>query len=221
MGLILNPYSFGGGPTPVVAATNQGNSGTPPGNWSPPLPSGITAGDLLVVFVAARSGSGITFTGVTAGWNELFRTTGGGSLNQFACYWKIAAGGDTLNVTASTLAYWAGTSYRITGHHASANPECGTSATGNSTAPNPPNLTPSWGSANTLWIAAAAIDTTDAGATLPTNYGSLIKDYASTVPGPCAASGVRALQATSEDPGVWAFTNSAQWIAQTVAIRPA
>lgn len=200
---------------PVVQATNSGNTGSNAASYAAPLPASIQAGDLLLLLVSVNNT--ITLT-TPSGWTQLFNTANGAL--RHACYYKTASGseGSTVTVTGSGSAGWATNSYRITGHQGA--PEAGTSATGTSNSPNPPSLTPSWGSAKTLWLAAVGnIVGGGTTATAPTNYGNQVTAAAS-FSARCSSSR-RELEASSEDPGTYALSASQAWVTNTVAIRPA
>lgn len=214
------PFILGESSTPVIAATNVGNLSSPATTFNAPLPSSIAASELLLLIVGTRSGSSPVLN-TPSGWTQLkLDTHSATGLRQLGIYYKVASGseGATQAVTATDLFLASSNAYRITGY--SGTPEAGTAATGSSTAPNPPSVTPSWGALNTLWLSICTIDTNNSGLAAPTNYANTINDYSTLVPGPCTASARRALNAVSDDPSAFGFTNSAQWIAQTVAIRP-
>lgn len=99
----------------------------------------------------------------------------------------------------------------------------GGSASGDSSAANPPSLSPSWGSDDNLWIALAghAASSDNAFSAAPTNYTGFVNTGTSS--GGSAASigsGTRNLTASSEDPGTFSVNNNRWWAATTVAIRP-
>lgn len=119
------------------------------------LPSGITAGQLLLI-IAGLDGTPTISAGT---WTAL---TGAANTVAVRALWKIADGseGSTVTVTSSAsekAEYWA---CRITGAHASAAPEHTAAATGSAGANIilPAALTPSWGADDTLWVDVGAWD---------------------------------------------------------------
>lgn len=82
----------------VISSTGTLGSGVTPVNAA--LPSGIVAGDLLVMFIAAGTASGAVITTPT-GWTQVAVQTAG---NRSGAYYKIATGteGATQAVTLST-----------------------------------------------------------------------------------------------------------------------
>ena len=208
---------------PVVEGTNQNATTSVSSSIAVALPASIQAGELLIIFVSANNNAGVTFT-TPSGWTQLYNVTGGGNMRRHACYYKVATGseGASVTLTGSTNATFAANSYRISGYQGT--PEAATPATGSSASPNPPSLTPSWGSAKTLWLAVAAdISTSGTAPTAPTNFGSGITAQGNTFgANQCrTSSSRRELESTSEDPGTFTIGSSNQWIAATVAIRPA
>jgi hypothetical protein len=208
---------------PVVEGSNTGANagGTGTSSYSAPLPSSITAGELLLLFVSAGAGAARTVTTPT-NWSSLFNSIGAGSLRRFCGFYKFANGseGASVTVAASANSFWSSTAYRISGYQGA--PQAGTTATGSASNPDPPNLTPSWGSAKTLWIAAAGRDAGGASdfSASPANYSALIQNGGSGSANHSAtASAYREFQAASENPGT--FTSNSDWAANTVAIRPA
>ncbi len=185
---------------PVVAATNT-SSDTSGTNHTVNLPTGITAGDRLVVFFGAAGVDG-TFP---TGWTKL-----GGTYLDVA--WRVADGteGATITVTTPSSTGTGHVSYRVTGAGAveSAN------VNGSGTAPNPPSLTPSGGAKDYLWLVAGALNNTLTGA--PTNYTNYLE---STYPTWELGTARRSLNAASEDPGAFAGLTGI-WSAFTLAIEP-
>lgn len=210
---------------PTVAATNSTADSANATNHTVNLPTGISNGNLLLVTIACRnSTTTITFP---AGWTIVGSewTTGGSASahSRMALYRRTADGseGSTISVTTDVSNSCASISKRITGHHTSSNPELGTAATGDSTTPDPPSLTPSWGAEDTLWVAMSGKGAGGSASGYPTNY-SQNQLSVPTTSGTNAALywAERELNGTSDDPGT--FTqSSAVWGAQTLAIRPA
>lgn len=202
---------------PIVQATNSGFTSSSASSYAAPLPASIQAGELLLLFVATNN----TVTHTTpSGWSLGFTQSSSGA--RLSCFYKVASGseGSSVTVSYSGSCHSSINSYRISGYQGT--PEVGTAATGTSTSPNPPNLAPSWGSAKTLWFAAIGLQVNLSAVTTtpPSGYGSEVIAGTATLT-PRAASSRRELQASSEDPGTYAITQSIPWVANTVAIRPA
>jgi hypothetical protein len=226
------PGSFPGGafagqaaafPAVVNTNTGEGTLGGA-GNIAVPLPASLVSGNLLIIIVslfqsAARDSS------APSGWTELFDIVGPTNIREFSCYYKVSDGseGASVNVAISgSLTGWAANSYQISGFTGA--PEA-TTTTGNNSAPNPPSLTPSWGSAKTLWLAACAGADNGAAAitAAPSNYTDLIQasHLSGSDPIPVVASARRELEATSDDPAAFGQSGTFNdWAAATIGIRP-
>ena len=137
-------------------------------------------------------------------------------------FYRIADGteGLTATLTTGTTVRSAHISYRITGHNGIE----GVFATTNVN--DPPSLSPSWGSAKTLWLAMMTNRRSDSTVTgAPTNYTGLITqaNASSTMTSrQRVSSAQREPEASSEDPGSFATTGIIDTPhSATVAIRPA
>lgn len=204
---------------PVIEATNTGNEAVVDATYSAPLPAGITAGDLLIVFAAAWNNTFALQYDTPSAWNPLFQSSGTGQLRSLACFYKVADGseGSTLAMTTTQSAFKASTSYRISNY--TGTPEAGTTATGSSSNPNPPSLAPSWGSDKNLFIAVCGQHSGIAAQTEPTNYDDIIQASAvnSSQDRPRAASCTRFYESSSDDPGTFG-TSIGSWAANTIVI---
>jgi hypothetical protein len=205
---------------PTVVATNVGNSGVSTAAHAINMPASISVGDLLLV---AFCNDDVDTVSITSGtdWAQLFSTSNASM--RLSVYWKIATGsGDNLTLTTSGSEGTAHISYRITGHAAATDPECGTTATGSSTSPDPPSLNPSaWDAEDTLWIAVYGWDGHVANSAYPTSYDdNQLTERWANASGSGVAMATRELNASSDDPGVGTI-GSEEWAANTIAIRPA
>ncbi len=181
------------------------------------LPSGIQNGNLLVCGIAMSEQRTASWP---AGWTELYDTgpTGYGASAAF----RRADGseGASITVTASGTTRGNFLCYRISGHHASTDPEDGTEAQGNNANPDAPSLSPSWGAEDTLWIVMTHHDQEWNMTVAPTSYGNIITSASgSTVSG--MASARRTNNTATENPATSTNGGSGNWVANTIAIRPA
>lgn len=205
---------------PSVAATSQGsqNSSTETSQVLN-LPSGIASGNLLVMFLTSDGNPSMSWP---AGWTSVYGLSRGTAVRQ-ECRYRIADGteGSTITVTTSVGEKTTHVCYRVTDWHGTAAPD-GAAASGNDNSPNPPNLTPSWGAADTLWFAAEGNDTQDTISSVPTNYTNEVTEQGSGgSTGAGTSTARRVLNAASENPGVFTKGTADDWVAATVAIRPA
>lgn len=203
---------------PAISATSQAT--TSPGARTShvlTLPSGIVAGNLLIMVFCEEA---VPDPAVTwpAGWTQIsdsFTTT-----NKFQIRYRIADGSEGASITVTSPSWQSAyVCYRITAWHGTTPPEVGTAVTNSSGTANPPSLTPSWGAADTLWIAAASVVGSGIGGFTgyPASYG--LSNLAVTSDNVRIGVAGRQLNAASDDPGT--FTQGViTWWAQTVAVRP-
>jgi hypothetical protein len=202
---------------PVIANT-VGTS--PPGATSLTvnLPSGIVAGDLVII--GASSGSAANFIW-PAGWTEINELSGASADHSVAYRRCDGSEGATITVTKTGTGAPTFTARRITGAHGSSAPELVFAAASSIATPDPSSLSPSWGAEDTLWIASTSRIDTAAPLSYPTNYSL---DQQHQVPATASfslSSAARQLNAASEDPGAFSYSIAAGSIPATIAIRPA
>lgn len=200
---------------PVVAATNTSTVDTVTTSHTVALPAGIASGDLLIVLFATEN---LTLTW-PSGWTSFLDVNNGGKL---AAAYRVANGSEGASISVTTNFGWksAHTSYRISGYQGV--PEA-TTATGSSSSPNPPSLTPAWGQAETLWLVACAGQALSAPTveSYPTNYTNGINSVGGGSDADFSlGSARRSLDAAAEDPVAFTLSGSVQWVAATIGIRP-
>lgn len=223
---------------PVVAGTSTSFAGNNLTTQTVSLPSGVQVGDLLIVIMGFRDR---TFTTTTvsfpSGWTELVTRTSGTS--QGVVYYKVAtateAGAASISVAASptggTGARCAHVVYRIQKNTYTGTPEAAyinaTSMLTSGINPNPPSLTPSWGSAKNLWIAGAAGTraATDPNTTtfVPASFSDGIYSFDSDNTGSSSGSvstATRQFEGTTLDPAAFALSTGI-YRAFTIAIKGA
>lgn len=208
---------------PTVAAVAGGNDTADGTSHTVALPApagGILANDILLAVVAFDQ---IPTVGWPAGWTEIKEQLTSDQVT-VAVAWKRAAGGESGNITVTTSTAQAGgwQVYCIRGAHTSTAPAISTGASGTSANPDPDVLDPAgWGAEDTLWIAAGGSDGDRPFTAAPTNYTNLQSNGWANTAGAFCGSARRALNAASEDPGTFTISASENWVAYTVAIRPA
>lgn len=203
---------------PSIATTSSGNDATGSSTFTLTLPTGISSGDKLILWVAVDGNTTVSWP---AGYTELFDRnfsdggfsgSGTGSLAYRNC---DGTEGSSITVTKGNTQEDAWGCYRITGASSTA-PEF-QFAEGNSASPDCPSLTPSWGAKDTLWIVTACQDNADLTGTAPTNYANNVLHQFNTDAE--IVMGSRQLNATSEDPGTFAAAAD-EWFALTIAVEP-
>lgn len=215
---------------PAVATTATTNGSTAATNKVCNLPASIAPADGLLLLL--RSAAADTHT-TPDGWTPLIlNNTADASADVFSLWYRRADGteGATITVNGAASLKFAALAWRITGADFGATPpQVSTVATGTSTAPNPPSLTPSAGALDYLWmwIGSWEGEQTSPPASNPTNYASNVIGANSGTAGTVdtnarCASATRNLNTSSaEDPGSWTISASDDWSAITVAIHPA
>lgn len=173
------------------------------------MPSGVAAGDLLMVFIGADSSSNEF---AASGWTRI--AFGEAGTNGTAAFYKTAAGGDTCTITGIDNEPYAWLAARITGWSGAA-PAVSSLATGNNASPNPPSLNA--GSAGEyLWL---CFTSQDGGGT----YSAYPSGYTGDSSGSTANVGVAWKTSTNqtEDPGTFTCSRSDDWAAFTIATKGA
>ena len=189
-----------------------------------PLPSGIAAGERLLIFF---NGSGVNQT--TSGWTKIIENTGTGA-GDLCVFSKIASGSEGASVSVSVQSgssvNVAAITYRVSG---AGDIEGTAGSLATSVPPNPPSHAASWGADKNLWFAVGAASragtTTMLSTSGPSGYGN--NQEAQT---PQAIPSARHLMCASElayeatdtqDPGAFTLaatpTNS---VGGTIVIRP-
>lgn len=183
------------------------------------LPAGILAGDLLLACWGGGLASG---TFAISGWTNLY--SGSSRVN---LAYKVATGSEGSTATATWGSGTSGSLVTLLVRGASVKAAtfivAGTTATATSANPITPTLSPSWGSADTLWIGHIA--TNQALPETPVTWPSLypdnhLQDTYGSGPGVIAVGSVNTV-ASSISTGTFTIANSAFWAAQTVGILSA
>jgi hypothetical protein len=207
---------------PVIVSVANGNDTSNVLTRNATMPASISVGNLLLAFVAsdiAASGTTITMTGWTSISNQQF-----GSAVRSTVFARVADGteGATAAIDTSASEACAWHFYNIsTWFGTIANGcEAGTPAAAGSTNPNPPSLTPSWGALDTMWLAGAGNDGNVAITAGPASYTNFVNTRWANTSGCGIATARRELNTATEDPGTFTMSTE-QWVAHTIAIRPA
>lgn len=207
---------------PTISATTSSGalSGTP---QSVPV-AAHASGDRLVVIYALDGGTS-NYSSNAEGWTLVGTVTESQNAINLLIFEKIAtSSGETLTITLAATRAARAIAYTITGSDTATAMEMASanSAGTPSTSPDPPNLTPSWGAADTLWLAALAQDNgTITLSAYPANYSlSQLNNSGGTTSTPSAAVAGRQLNASSENPGAFTISGNEQWTVATLAIKP-
>ena len=185
----------------------------------------IQANDLLL-YLCTCDGTGDSVPLTEAGLSSLY-SANNGALGS-SIYYKIAAGtegeaGDlTYTVDPSSLEEVICFSVAISGWHGTTVPEIGTAATGTSTTPDPPSITPSWGAEDNLYIVFIGENLGTTVSAWPASYTD--NQNETDIPGGGVLMGAiatRNLNGSPENPGTATLAQNQAWVAHTAVVRPA
>lgn len=203
----------------VLAAGSSHNIGIPGG----------ARGDRLLAFVCFDGAPTLTWP---AGYGSIQATTADpDSQVTSAVRYRDTDGteGATFQVTIGASSEpGVGIVYRIANYDRYSLPEAATAvttATGTPTStPDPPSLTPSWGSADTLWIWFEAHDAGNVTLNAATHYGrfeQMVEERSGSVGASDvgSSSGAIAATASSRDPAAIALSGNQEWVINTFAIK--
>jgi len=209
---------------PAVASVTQTVFDTDTTDHYVNMPATVSTGDLLIVLFTNDGSATVT---TPDGWSSLASDVNGSAV-RLSVYYKIAAGtegGTTVNLVTSAGEQAAAQVYRITDWNGTTPPEISTVATGTTPAPNPASLNPAgWDVTDTLWLAVGGQDRGDQSGTTtyPASYAGGIGTLSSDVLGSCRTLSAHRVHATaSENPGAFTVPVSEEWVAFTIAVRPA
>lgn len=184
-----------------------------------PIPAGTTSGDLLIAIAVIDGTSGSETA--PSGWSALLNVDESTGTHRVIGWYKTAGASESAT-TFTTAASEKSTTvvYRIDGQDSGTAPEAATAEGAGDTSPgDPPNLAPSWGSEETLWIAFVGLDTADEPTGAPSGYANLATDSAGGSTGTGYGIAYKVATSSSDNPG--AFTGgSSEWCAATIAVRP-
>ena len=211
---------------PVVASVTETAFGSDTTDHYVNMPATVDAGDLLIVLFTNDGDATAT---TPSGWTQLASNARGTAV-RLSVYYKIAEGTEdntTVNFVTSANEQAAAQVYRITDWHGTTPPEISPAVTDTSMSPDPASLNPAgWDVADTLWLAVAGQDRGDQSGT--TAYPASYTDGMSTQSSVPATVGVcrthsarRALAVASEDPSAFIIPVWEEWVAFTIAVRPA
>lgn len=145
---------------PTQSGVQRSRANSPVTTRNIPLPTGVTAGDLLVVFFTNNGVSAVTWDDATAGVWTLLHTTEEATLatHRHSVYWKVADGSESgLTLSVATAAAQRSVTHAYCFQNATSIEYVDSANQGQTGLPNPPALTPAGGAADTLWMIALAL----------------------------------------------------------------
>jgi hypothetical protein len=208
---------------PIVAGYNTSIEAANATTHTINLPTGISNGELLVVFFATDGDNTVGWPNEGTDWILIFEVSDTRDAH-LSCAYRIADGneGTTIDVTTTSSETSAHISFRITGHGAGTNPpEASTGIVNADSNPDPDSLTTSWGADDNLWIVMEGNDDDDLVTAYPTNYGSNQHTLDAGAAGPTIGVATYNYNSTdTQNPGTFTIAASEQWVAGTVVIAP-
>lgn len=178
------------------------------------IPTGTVDGDVLVAIFA---GTGTPSHSPPASWTTLLQPT---STFRTSVHWKIASSeGADFTITTSTGTRASARVFRISG---ATSVEADVGSGSDTAAPDPPSLTPSWGSQDTLWIAVVgALWVNNLSVTAPTNYANVLSRNTQFIETGAVVTAQRENSVATEDPAAFAISASEPSLPLTIAVEPA
>lgn len=201
-------------------------------SWTLTYPTNLASGDLILAFLASDGAQASTWP---AGFVK--RDIGSGGAVTLCLAKKLSNGTETgtFEVTTSSeqggwrtlrITGWEGTLGTAYQNDANSGSACDAIGGGSGTTSGDcPALDPNnWGTEDTLWIAAIAVDTSRTFSAWPTSYtpGNNTWDNVSGGAGGASLSVQHRQNAvSSEDPSAFTFSASDDYASATIAVRPA
>jgi len=210
---------------PTVAATNTSIVGGGSTSHSVSLPSSISSGDLLIVGFVDSIGTSCTTTFPT-GWTAVGSKVDNGGNTGVRLGYRVADGteGASITVVTSAATKSAHCSYRITGFDSGTAPEQGSGTTGSDATAELASYSPSWGSADTLWLEFGGDGDVGgpftAGSTNYTDLLAINTTGTQSASNCCIGSARRNNTTATESPDAMTITASFAWVSVLAAVRP-
>lgn len=186
-----------------------------------PVPSSRQPGDVLIA--ASGCDRTTTSTNWTAGWTKLQDSNDASNECTLSLFWKISDGTETSFQFDQTEIRQHGSGCAVfRGVDLDESLEESTEAQGTS---NPvcdaPSFSPSWGTANVLWVAVGAHDSGSlSGVSAPTNYELAFHQVGGEVFGGGSMMAYRAeFDATTENPDGFPASFSTEWTCYLIALK--
>src|SRR3990170_8004711 len=205
---------------PTVATVNYSEEISSVTTHDVLVPTGISAGDLLLLFLSIDGNP--TISDMPAGWNNIMGATTANLRGE--AWYKFAAGGESdFAYTSSVTERSANRTWRATGAHASSAPEFSAQESGFASSANFPTATPSWGAEDNLWVCFAALDGSISATGYPTNFtdNQFTDESGGGVDGAGVGICSQNLNAASLNPDSMTFSATSDFAIRTFVIRPA
>lgn len=202
---------------PTIRSSTSGALTTAGLSLTVTLPSGHSAGDLLIIGVSLDGSRAMS---APSGWTLLANPTNTSS-NRHAVWYKTRGATESNPTISWSVTSELGTWYSIaiTTGTWSGTPEIATAYSSSST-PNAPTLTPSWGLADTLWLTLHGWDYNRTSATSPSGFTLLTYQAGSSTVSAGHRTHYRQEAIATKDPTNITISATDTWYAHTVAVQP-
>lgn len=207
---------------PAIASEVSSQQDTNATDHTVTMPSGVQAGDLLVLAWAIDGRENVSGQ-IPDNWVQIANTAHSGDLASIRVFTKVATGseGASQTITITSAQCSAHHVWRITG--ATGTPEAAIFQGNVDTSLDPPSLNPAaWDVEDTLWLALSSSD--DATSTVtgfPSGYtGTGQVNADSSADGVTLGYARRTNAAASEDPGAFTISSAEGFCTVTVGVRP-
>lgn len=177
-----------------------------------------SAGDLVIVHFSMRASAANAPTLDDTGWSLLVSGANGSNVASYV-WTKVVSAGGSLTITPPSSLNCAALAVVIeSGTHQGVVENATSSGSG---APNPASLSPSWGSAKTLWLATycQAYGSTVSSYPLPNNQLHARSGTGST--NISMASCADEQETGTLDPAAYSVSTTAAYLGRHLAVRPA
>lgn len=189
----------------------------------------LTSGQLAVamfVFKGNGSNGGCGPTGPPCftwptGWTSISSNNQNANVRLEIRY-KVSDGteGSSMSITSTVSGSSVARVWVIASGSYNGNPVAGTAAGGTSSSPDPPSLSPSWGSDDNLWIVVNGVSTARSTSAFDANLTQTgTQTIGNTTSGSGEGYGERQFTSATYDPTAFTISASTDWLAQTVAVR--
>lgn len=204
---------------PVIETLSNSTETTSVTSHDVTVPSGVASGDLVLGFFVHDGHPAMS--GMPAGWSQITEANRGTAASGEV--WMLRATGSISNFayTTDVSEISCHRLVRISGHHASTDPEASVDDAANTT-PDPASLSPSWGAEDTLWFVTYGCDNgTVTTSVYPETSNQFEQNEGISTTG-CAQGFCTVEDNTAtRDPSTFTISASEQNVAFNVAVRPA
>lgn len=203
---------------PTIESTNTSSQNSDTSSHTIAVPSGVVNGDLVIAWFTVDVNP--TISGWPAGWTQISSLIQGSAVTTEIRFLRATGSLSNFSITTSTNQNSVHTTYRISGHHTTSDPEDTTAGVQSSNA-NPPSHTATWGAEDNLWIVHSGHNRGDHSiSTYPETRNNVTQTSLGSGGVVMAICDVDA-NASSRDPSNFVWSASQHNTTSTLVVRPA